>query len=50
MRAYLQQLRQEAGLRLCEKVFDHQNDKPNKWWTCFVKRQFMNKGLSGPVQ
>ncbi|ERE76868.1 anaphase-promoting complex subunit 7 [Cricetulus griseus] len=48
MRAYLQQLRQETGLRLCEKVFDPQNDKPSKWWTCFVKRQFMNKSLSGP--
>uniref|UniRef100_A0A2K5HF65 Actin-related protein 2/3 complex subunit 3 n=1 Tax=Colobus angolensis palliatus TaxID=336983 RepID=A0A2K5HF65_COLAP len=33
MRAYLQQLRQETGLRLCEKVFDPQNDKPSKaWW------------------
>ena len=50
MRAYLQQLRQETGLRLCEKVFDPQNDKPSKWWTCFVKRQLMNKSLSGPVQ
>uniref|UniRef100_A0A4X1U4K7 Actin related protein 2/3 complex subunit 3 n=1 Tax=Sus scrofa TaxID=9823 RepID=A0A4X1U4K7_PIG len=50
MRAYLQQLRQETGLRLCEKVFDPQNDKPSKWWTCFVKRQFMNKSLSGPGQ
>uniref|UniRef100_A0A287D0F8 Actin related protein 2/3 complex subunit 3 n=1 Tax=Ictidomys tridecemlineatus TaxID=43179 RepID=A0A287D0F8_ICTTR len=29
MRAYLQQLRQETGLRLCEKVFDPQNDKPS---------------------
>ncbi|XP_055250764.1 LOW QUALITY PROTEIN: uncharacterized protein LOC129536014 [Moschus berezovskii] len=47
MRAYLQQLRQEAGLRLFEKAFDPQNDKPNKRWTCFVKRQFMNKSLSG---
>uniref|UniRef100_A0A287CRR9 Actin-related protein 2/3 complex subunit 3 n=1 Tax=Ictidomys tridecemlineatus TaxID=43179 RepID=A0A287CRR9_ICTTR len=44
------QLRQETGLRLCEKVFDPQNDKPSKWWTCFVKRQFMNKSLSGPGQ
>ncbi|XP_006894778.1 PREDICTED: vegetative cell wall protein gp1-like [Elephantulus edwardii] len=50
MRAYLQQLRQETGLRLCDKVFDPQNDKPSKWWTCFVKRQFMNKSLSGPGQ
>uniref|UniRef100_A0A5F9DPR9 Actin-related protein 2/3 complex subunit 3 n=1 Tax=Oryctolagus cuniculus TaxID=9986 RepID=A0A5F9DPR9_RABIT len=50
MHAYLQQLRQETGLRLCEKVFDPQNDKPSKWWTCFVKRQFMNKSHSGPGQ
>ncbi|KAM3936939.1 actin-related protein 2/3 complex subunit 3 [Leptodactylus fuscus] len=50
MRAYLQQLRQETGLRLCEKVFDPQIDKPSKWWVCFVKRQFMNKSLSGPGQ
>ncbi|CAD7687239.1 unnamed protein product [Nyctereutes procyonoides] len=40
----------ETGLRLCEKVFDPQNDKPSKGWTCFVKRQFMNKSLSGPGQ
>uniref|UniRef100_A0A6I8PN98 Actin-related protein 2/3 complex subunit 3 n=1 Tax=Xenopus tropicalis TaxID=8364 RepID=A0A6I8PN98_XENTR len=50
MRAYLQQLRQETGLRLCDKVFDPQTDKPSKWWICFVKRQFMNKSLSGPGQ
>uniref|UniRef100_A0A2K6DAL8 Actin-related protein 2/3 complex subunit 3 n=1 Tax=Macaca nemestrina TaxID=9545 RepID=A0A2K6DAL8_MACNE len=43
MTAYLHQLRQE-------QVFDPQNDKPSKWWTCFVKRQFMNKSLSGPGQ
>ncbi|OCT76459.1 hypothetical protein XELAEV_18031660mg [Xenopus laevis] len=23
-------------------------DKPSKWWICFVKKQFMNKSLSGP--
>ena len=45
MRAQLQQLRQETRLRLCEKVFDPQNEKPSKWWTCFMKRQFMNKSL-----
>ncbi|KAM9633258.1 actin-related protein 2/3 complex subunit 3-like [Trichechus inunguis] len=50
MKAYLQQLRQEMGLRLCEKVFDSQNDKPSKCWTCFVKKQFMNKSLSRPGQ
>uniref|UniRef100_A0A2I2YFS4 Actin-related protein 2/3 complex subunit 3 n=1 Tax=Gorilla gorilla gorilla TaxID=9595 RepID=A0A2I2YFS4_GORGO len=46
MRAYLQHLRQETGLRLCEKVFDPQNDKHCKWWTCFVKRQFMLGSLN----
>ncbi|KAF3848916.1 hypothetical protein F7725_015413 [Dissostichus mawsoni] len=50
MRAYLQQLRQETGLRLCDRVFDPQTDKPSKWWVCFVKRQFMNKSLSAPGQ
>ncbi|XP_051788200.1 actin-related protein 2/3 complex subunit 3-like [Erpetoichthys calabaricus] len=42
MRASLQQIRQETGLRLCDKVFDTQADKPCKWWMCFVKRQFIN--------
>uniref|UniRef100_A0A8C7XEY9 Actin-related protein 2/3 complex subunit 3 n=1 Tax=Oryzias sinensis TaxID=183150 RepID=A0A8C7XEY9_9TELE len=50
MRAYLQQIRQETGLRLCDRVFDPQTDKPSKWWVCFVKRQFMNKSLSAPGQ
>ncbi|XP_016121751.1 actin-related protein 2/3 complex subunit 3-like, partial [Sinocyclocheilus grahami] len=30
MRAYLQQIRQETGLRLCDRVFDPQTDKPSK--------------------
>lgn len=30
MRAYLLQLRQETGLRLCDRVFDPQTDKPLK--------------------
>ncbi|CAL8237074.1 unnamed protein product [Arctogadus glacialis] len=50
MRSYLQQLRQETGLRLCDRVFDSATDKPSKWWVCFVKRQFMNKSLSAPGQ
>ncbi|KAJ8384922.1 hypothetical protein AAFF_G00197300 [Aldrovandia affinis] len=50
MRGYLQQIRQETGLRLCDRVFDPQTDKPSKWWVCFVKRQFMNKSLSAPGQ
>jgi len=47
MRQYLQQLRQETGLRLLEKVFEH-GDKPSKWWMCFAKRKFMDKSLSAP--
>ncbi|XP_077995258.1 actin-related protein 2/3 complex subunit 3-A-like [Glandiceps talaboti] len=46
MRAYLQQIRQETGLRICDKVFDPTTDKPTKWWMCFVKRKFMDKSLS----
>jgi actin related protein 2/3 complex subunit 3 len=30
MRAYLQQLRQEVGLRLLDRVFDQKTDKPSK--------------------
>lgn len=48
MRAYLQQLRQETGVRLLDKVFDPQTDKPSKWWLCFAKRKFMDKSLSAP--
>ncbi|ESO84651.1 hypothetical protein LOTGIDRAFT_196504 [Lottia gigantea] len=46
MRAYLQQLRQETGLRMIDRVFDQQSDKPSKWWLCFAKRKFMDKSLS----
>jgi len=45
MRSYLTQLRQETGLRLCDKVFDPETDKPSKWWICFSKRRFMGKTL-----
>ncbi|KAH6932029.1 hypothetical protein HPB50_002581 [Hyalomma asiaticum] len=47
MRAYLTQLRQECGQRLCDKVFDSETGKPSKWWLCFAKRKFMDKSLSG---
>ncbi|RUS89752.1 hypothetical protein EGW08_002455 [Elysia chlorotica] len=49
MRQYCQQLRQETGIRMLDKVFD-QNDKPSKWWLCFAKRKFMDKSLSAPGQ
>jgi len=50
MKTYIQQIRQECGVRMCEKVFDPETDKPSKWWMCFVKRKFMDKSLSGPGQ
>ncbi|KAK3084574.1 hypothetical protein FSP39_015671 [Pinctada imbricata] len=50
MRNYLQQIRQETGIRMCDKVFDPQTDKPTKWWLCFAKRKFMEKSLSAPGQ
>jgi len=50
MRSFLQQLRQETGLRLTERVFDPETDKPSKWWMCFSKRKFMDKSLAAPGQ
>uniref|UniRef100_A0A1I7UPE4 Actin-related protein 2/3 complex subunit 3 n=1 Tax=Caenorhabditis tropicalis TaxID=1561998 RepID=A0A1I7UPE4_9PELO len=47
MRAYLQQLRQELGARLCDLVFPDPHDRPSKWWLCFSRRRFMDKGLVG---
>lgn len=49
MKAYLTQVRQEVGLRVCEKVFGD-SGKPSKWWLCFAKKKFMDKSLSGPGQ
>ncbi|ENN82527.1 hypothetical protein HUJ04_006035 [Dendroctonus ponderosae] len=49
MKAYLTQVRQEVGLRVCEKVFGD-NGKPSKWWLCFAKKKFMDKSLSGAGQ
>lgn len=49
MRQYLQQIRQETGIRVCDKVFGD-DGKPSKWWLCFAKKKFMEKSLSGPGQ
>lgn len=49
LRNYFTQLRQETGLRVCEKVFG-KDGKPSKWWLCFAKKKFMDKSLSGPGQ
>ncbi|CAG0891007.1 unnamed protein product, partial [Cyprideis torosa] len=48
MRQYLQQLRQELGVRLCEKVYVSEDGRPSKWWLCFARRKFMDKSLSTP--
>lgn len=50
MRAYFNQLRQETGQRLVERVFDKETNKPSKWWICFAKRKFMDISLSGRGQ
>lgn len=36
MRAFLQQLRQETGLRMCDRVFDPVTEKPSKV-NCFCR-------------
>ncbi|VDN24387.1 unnamed protein product [Gongylonema pulchrum] len=48
MRAYLLQLRQELGVRLFEHVYGESNERPSKWWMCFARRRFMDKGLVSP--
>ncbi|KJE93700.1 arp2/3 complex 21 kDa subunit [Capsaspora owczarzaki ATCC 30864] len=45
MRQYITQLRQEIGIRLCERVY--KNGPADKWWMCFQKRRFLNKSLDG---
>ena len=42
------QLRHETGSRLCERVFETADGRPSKWWTCFAKKRFMDKSLTGP--
>ncbi|KAL3080304.1 hypothetical protein niasHS_012409 [Heterodera schachtii] len=46
MRAYLQQLRHELGVRLVDRVFPDPEMPPSKWWLCFAKRRFMDKQLT----
>lgn len=50
LRQYLTQLRQECGVRVCDRVFATEDGKPSKWWLCFAKKKFMDKSLSGPGQ
>lgn len=49
MRQYLLQIRQETGIRICDKVYG-EDGKPSKWWLCFAKKKFMDKSLSAPGQ
>ena len=40
-----------ARWSLCDRVFDTATSvdgRPSKWWTCFAKRRFMDKSLTGP--
>ena len=46
MRAYLQQIRQETGVRMCEKVFDPETDKPSKVSSEIFNPNPANKFLS----
>ena len=48
LRQYFLQLRHEMGSRLCDKVFETPDGRPSKWWTCFAKKRFMDKSLTGP--
>ncbi|CAG0892073.1 unnamed protein product [Darwinula stevensoni] len=48
MRQYLTQLRQETGLRLCDRVYSTDDGRPSKWWVCFARRRFMDKTLTSP--
>ncbi|KAI5719964.1 hypothetical protein M8J76_017297 [Diaphorina citri] len=42
----LNSVRQETGLRVCERVFNTPDGKPSKWWLCFSKKRFMDKSLT----
>eukprot|EP00727_Mastigamoeba_balamuthi_P014817 m51a1_g9961 putative arp2 3 complex + actin related protein (588) ;mRNA; r:62798-70065 len=45
IKQYLTYLRQEAGTRLLERVYEHGDREPDKWWMCFNKRKFLNKSI-----
>ena len=45
LRNYIKQIRIETGLRICNKVFEDNPDRPSKWWLCFAKKRFMDKTL-----
>lgn len=41
-RNYMKQLREETGIRLLERLYQHSEDAPDKFWMGFSKRKFMN--------
>jgi actin related protein 2/3 complex subunit 3 len=43
VRAWLAQIRQECGVRLCEQIFAADPKKPSKFWMAFKAKKFMNK-------
>lgn len=45
VRAFLAQLRQECGNRLCDLVFARDPKKADKWWMCFRPKRFLNRAL-----
>ena len=45
MRGYLQQIRQETGVRMCEKVFDPETDKPSKVSYFGVSKSYFHLNL-----
>jgi len=45
VRAWLAQIRQECGVRLCEQIFAADPKKPSKFWMAFKAKKFMNKTL-----
>jgi actin related protein 2/3 complex, subunit 3 len=45
LRQYLSQVRQELALRLLQRVYKDDPNRPSKWWLAFTKRKFMGKSL-----
>jgi len=46
IRAYLTQLRQETGKRLCDFVYAFGEGQPDKFWMMWTKRKFLNTTLA----
>jgi actin related protein 2/3 complex subunit 3 len=44
LRSYFKQLREETGQRMVKVAFNSEG-APNKFWTAFAKRKFMNLSM-----